>query len=226
MIGGGLLGLEAANALRQLGLETHVVEFAANLMVVQLDNAGAAMLREKLRRWGWGCIPQNPPAKLSVRQTAQCCILPTERLDTDLVVFSAGIRPQDTLARSSGLHLGDRGGISIDSHCRTSDDAIYAIGECALWEGRIFGLVAPGYQMARVAAARLAGEEASFGGADMSTKLKLLGVDVASFGDAQARTPGAQKLSVDPRPAANLQENRRQRRRQNAAGRRVGGRCQ
>ena len=193
VIGGGLLGLEAANALRQLGLETHVVEFAANLMSVQLDNAGAAMLREKIEALGVGV--HTAKSTREIERTPDGLVLhfaDGERLDTDLVVFSAGIRPQDTLARSSGLHLGDRGGISIDSHCRTSDDAIYAIGECALWEGRIFGLVAPGYQMARVAAARLAGEEASFGGADMSTKLKLLGVDVASFGDAQARTPGAQ----------------------------------
>lgn len=108
-----------------------------------------------------------------------------------MVVFSAGIRPQDALARSSGLAIGERGGICIDTACQTSDKDIFAIGECALWEGKIFGLVAPGYQMARVAAATLAGEEKSFTGADMSTKLKLLGVDVASFGDAHGRTPGA-----------------------------------
>ncbi|STS91524.1 putative nitrite reductase [Klebsiella variicola] len=113
-------------------------------------------------------------------------------LRTDMVVFSAGIRPQDALARGCMLQVGERGGIHIDGQCRTSDPDVLAIGECALWDNKIYGLVAPGYQMARIAAATLAGEDACFSGADMSTKLKLLGVDVASFGDAQGRTPGCQ----------------------------------
>src|SRR5262249_56861644 len=113
-------------------------------------------------------------------------------LDTDIIVFSAGIRPRDELARTAGLTIGERGGIVIDDNCRTSDPHIYAIGECALWRGRIFGLVAPGYDMARIAAASIAGSAGTpFAGADMSTKLKLLGVDVASIGDAHAASPGA-----------------------------------
>ncbi|MEH5668492.1 nitrite reductase large subunit NirB [Enterobacter cloacae] len=192
VIGGGLLGLEAANALKQLGLETHVVEFAPNLMAVQLDNDGAAMLRKKIEALGVGV--HTSKATTEIAATDDGLVLrfaDGEQLDTDMVVFSAGIRPQDALARSSGLAIGERGGICIDTACQTSDKDIFAIGECALWEGKIFGLVAPGYQMARVAAAKLAGEEKSFTGADMSTKLKLLGVDVASFGDAHGRTPGA-----------------------------------
>jgi len=193
VIGGGLLGLEAANALKQLGLETDVVEFAPNLMAVQLDNEGAAMLRRKIEALGVGVHTSKSTTEIT--RTDDGLVLRFAdggELNTDMVVFSAGIRPQDALARSSGLTLGERGGISIDNHCRTSDEDVFAIGECALWEGKIFGLVAPGYQMARVAAAQLAGEESAFAGADMSTKLKLLGVDVASFGDAHARTPGAQ----------------------------------
>ncbi|EMJ0102326.1 TPA: nitrite reductase small subunit NirD [Enterobacter cloacae] len=192
VIGGGLLGLEAANALKLLGLETHVVEFAPNLMAVQLDNDGAAMLRKKIEALGVGV--HTSKATTEIAATDDGLVLrfaDGEQLDTDMVVFSAGIRPQDALARSSGLAIGERGGICIDTACQTSDKDIFAIGECALWEGKIFGLVAPGYQMARVAAATLAGEEKSFTGADMSTKLKLLGVDVASFGDAHGRTPGA-----------------------------------
>lgn len=192
VIGGGLLGLEAANALKQLGLGTHVVEFAPNLMAVQLDNDGAAMLRKKIEALGVGV--HTSKATTEIAATDDGLVLrfaDGEQLDTDMVVFSAGIRPQDALARSSGLAIGERGGICIDTACQTSDKDIFAIGECALWEGKIFGLVAPGYQMARVAAATLAGEEKSFTGADMSTKLKLLGVDVASFGDAHGRTPGA-----------------------------------
>jgi nitrite reductase (NADH) large subunit len=105
------------------------------------------------------------------------------------------------LARAAGLSMGERGGIVIDDACRTSDPNIYAIGECALWRGKIYGLVAPGYQMAQVAAARIAGSpDAAFAGADMSTKLKLLGVDVASIGDAHAASPGARTYSfIDER---------------------------
>lgn len=193
VIGGGLLGLEAANALRQLGLETHVVEFAPNLMAVQLDSQGAAMLREKIHDIGVGV--HTSKTTQSIARCDDGLVLnfaDGESLATDMVVFSAGIRPQDTLARGSGLTVGERGGIVIDNQCRTSDPQVLAIGECALWQNKIYGLVAPGYQMARAAAAMLAGEEASFSGADMSTKLKLLGIDVASFGDAQGRTPGSQ----------------------------------
>jgi nitrite reductase (NADH) large subunit len=117
-----------------------------------------------------------------------------ERLEADLVIFAAGIRPRDELARQSGLEVGERGGIVIDEHCRTSDPHVYAIGECALYQGRVYGLVAPGYEMARVLAERLTGGERAFSGTDLSTKLKLLGVKVGSFGDAFAQTPGAQEV--------------------------------
>ncbi|MDE1997473.1 MAG: nitrite reductase large subunit NirB, partial [Burkholderiales bacterium] len=111
-------------------------------------------------------------------------------LETDMIVFSAGIRPRDELARQCVLAIGPRGGVVIDDHCRTSDHHVYAIGECASWHDQTFGLVAPGYDMARMAAKHIAGDaQASFAGADMSTKLKLMGVDVASIGDAQAKTP-------------------------------------
>ncbi|MRS89173.1 nitrite reductase small subunit NirD [Enterobacteriaceae bacterium RIT714] len=193
VIGGGLLGLEAANALRQLGLETAVVEFAPNLMAVQLDNDGASMLRRKIEALGVGVYTSKSTTEIAtVDDGLVLRFADGGELATDMVVFSAGIRPQDALARRSGLAVGERGGVCIDHHCRTSDEDVFAIGECALWEGKVFGLVAPGYQMARVSAAILAGEESAFSGADMSTKLKLLGVDVASFGDAHGRTPGAQ----------------------------------
>ena len=117
-------------------------------------------------------------------------------LETDVIVISAGIRPRDELARACGLEVAPRGGIVINGDCRTSDESIYAIGECAAFEGRIFGLVAPGYQMARIAAARVLDVPGEvFGGADMSTKLKLLGVEVGSIGDAHAATTGARVYS-------------------------------
>src|SRR5205823_13663860 len=101
---------------------------------------------------------------------------------TDVVVFAAGVRPRDELARAAGLAVGARGGVVVDEACRTSDPHIYAVGECAEIGGRVYGLVAPGYAMAEVVADRVAGGAATFPGADTSTKLKLLGVDVASFG--------------------------------------------
>ncbi|MEG1040773.1 MAG: nitrite reductase large subunit NirB [Pseudomonas sp.] len=194
VVGGGLLGLEAANALKSLGLQAHVVEFAPRLMPVQLDAEGGAALRAQIEALGVG---------VHVSRATQAVVAGDEYryrmnfeggefIETDLIVFSAGIRPQDALGRSSGLEVAARGGVVIDSDCRSSDPHIYAIGECASWNGSVFGLVAPGYSMARNVAAALAGEGgAGFAGADMSTKLKLLGVDVGSIGDAHGATPGA-----------------------------------
>ena len=195
VIGGGLLGLEAANAIQQLGLETHVVEFAPRLMAVQVDDGGGAILRTKIEALGvhvhTGKNTQEIVSGENCRYRMQ--FADGSHIETDMIIFSAGIRPQDELAREFDLTIGERGGICVDNQCLTSDKDIYAIGECALWSGRIFGLVAPGYQMAKVAFDHIAGSaEQTFQGADMSTKLKLLGVDVASIGDAHAATEGAQ----------------------------------
>lgn len=193
VVGGGLLGLEAAKALKDLGLETHIVEFAPRLMAVQLDEAGGAMLRRKIE--ALGVVVHTGKNTSLITDGEQCvnkmCFADGEELETDIVLFSAGIRPRDDIARACGLEVGQRGGIVIDNDCKTSDPDIYAIGECALWNGMIYGLVAPGYAMARTAVANLTGEAGSFTGADMSTKLKLMGVDVASIGDAHARSSGA-----------------------------------
>ncbi len=193
VVGGGLLGLECAKALRDMGLQTHVVEFAPRLMAVQVDDAGAAMLRRKIEDLGVTVHTSHQTLAIEAGETARnrMRFADDTYLDTDMIVFSAGIRPRDDVARAAGLEIGSRGGIVVDDHCRTSDPDIYAIGECALWQGQIFGLVAPGYEMARVCAAQLTGTDAAFAGADMSTKLKLMGVDVASFGDAHGKTAGS-----------------------------------
>ena len=194
VVGGGLLGLEGANALKNMGLETHVVEFAPSLMGTQLDDGGATMLRGMIENLGVAVHTGKNTKRIVAGETRRHRLefADGEALETDVVVFSAGIRPRDELARGCGLAVGERGGIVVDEHLRTSDPNILAIGECALYDGRIFGLVAPGYEMAKVAASFLAGDEtAAFRGADMSTKLKLLGVDVGSIGDAHGRSRGA-----------------------------------
>jgi nitrite reductase (NADH) large subunit len=202
VIGGGLLGLEAANALRLLGLATHVVEFAPRLMPVQVDDAGGAMLRRHL-------ADLDIAAHLGVATTAirsdpaggvaGLALSDGTALDAELVIIAAGIRPRDELARAAGLEIGERGGVRVDQACRTDDPLIWAVGECAAVDGICYGLVAPGYAMAEVVADRLLGGAATFPGADLSTKLKLLGVDVASFGDAHGRSAGSLDVTfTDP----------------------------
>ncbi|KHL71712.1 nitrite reductase, partial [Pseudomonas putida] len=194
VVGGGLLGLEAANALKSLGLQAHVVEFAPRLMPVQLDAEGGAALKAQIEALGVGVHLSRATQSISDGEAYRYRMNfeGGEHLETDLVVFSAGIRPQDALGRACGLDIAARGGVVIDNHCRSSDPRIFAIGECASWNGSVFGLVAPGYSMARNLAALLLGEAAGeFTGADMSTKLKLLGVDVGSIGDAHGATPGS-----------------------------------
>ncbi len=197
VIGGGLLGLEAANALRAMGLETHVVELAPRLMALQLDDAGGLVLRTRIEELGVNVHVGK--STVSVDEEAGVVsglsFADGSNLACDLVVFSAGIRPRDELARAAGLSLGERGGISIDERCRTSDPSIRAVGECAAHRNRCYGLVAPGYRMAECVVAELEGEAASISEFDMSTKLKLLGVDVASFGDSFATTPGSRCIS-------------------------------
>ena len=202
VVGGGLLGLEAANALKQAGLDTHVVEFAPQLMAVQLDPMGGELLKDKIEALGVQVHTQKATECIEAGETSRYRMKFSDgtHLETDLVLFSAGIRPSDQLAREFGLVIGERGGIVIDNQCKTSDKNVYAIGECALWDKKIYGLVAPGYAMARAAVADIIGNEGEFAGFDMSTKLKLMGVEVGSIGDAHGRTPGALSYTYHNQP--------------------------
>ena len=206
VIGGGLLGLECANALQNMGLKTHVVEFAPRLMPVQVDEIGGAILRSKIEELGVSVHTSKSTTEIVSEdgKVTKMLFADGSELATDMIVFSAGIRPRDEIARSCGIEVGERGGIVINDSCQTSDPDIYAIGECALYQSRVYGLVAPGYTMASVAADILSSAAddrqdactSTFTGADMSTKLKLLGVDVASFGDAFAKSPDAKEIAV------------------------------
>jgi len=200
VVGGGLLGLEAAKALKDLGLKTHVVEFSPRLMAVQVDEMGGTVLKRKIEELGVSVHTGKNTQSITDGETHKhvMSFSDGEKLETDIVLFSAGIRPRDELARECDLELGERGGVKINNSCLTSDEDIYAIGEVALWDNFIFGLVAPGYQMASTAAEHILGktDAKEFAGADMSTKLKLMGVDVASIGDAHGKTPGSKAYSL------------------------------
>ena len=200
VIGGGLLGLEAANALRQFGLQTHVVEMMPRLMAQQIDEAGGALLARMITDLGIAihtgvgtksidCVDNSESMRVSLSDGGV--------IDAGVVIFAAGIRPRDELAKAAGLTLAERGGVLTDLSCRTSDPDIYAVGEVAAIEGRCYGLVGPGYTSAEVVADRLLGGAAEFPEADLSTKLKLLGVDVASFGDAMGTTENCLEVAIN-----------------------------
>lgn len=192
VIGGGLLGLEAAKAMIDLGVtDTAVIEFAPRLMPRQIDDTGSSVLQSKLEALGLKILTNtNTSAILGDDCITGMQFANDSKIDVDMLVISAGIKPRDELARLSGLTVGQRGGIVVNEKLQTSDGNIYAIGECALFDGMIYGLVAPGYEMADVVAANLTGGDKSFAAYDMSTKLKLIGVDVASFGDPFANGNG------------------------------------
>lgn len=194
VLGGGLLGLEAAKALVDLGLETHVVEFAQRLMPRQIDDAASEILAHKLSQLNIHIhLGKNTRAIEGNGKLEGLLFADGSRLDVGMLVISAGIRPRDELAKSASLTVHPRGGIVVDECLRTSDPDIYAIGEAAVYNNTVYGLVAPGYEMADVVARQIAdaSSEKRFTGFDMSTKLKLIGVDVGSFGDAFGETPGS-----------------------------------
>jgi nitrite reductase (NADH) large subunit len=197
VIGGGLLGLEAAGALLELGLTATVVQSAPRLMNVQVDEAGGAALARLVTKLGVSVLVNARTERLVPGRTGAVGSLKFDdgsEIAADVVIVAAGVRPRDELASGAGLTLGARGGVTVDDQCLTDDPRISAIGEVASIQGGWVGLVAPGYTMAEIAVDRLLGGTSTYPGTDTSAKLKLLGVDVASFGDAFATTPGALEL--------------------------------
>lgn len=201
VIGGGLLGLEAAKALIDLGIErTSIIEFAPRLMPRQIDAAGSDMLKSKLAELGLQILLN----KNTISIEGDNCIKALqfsdgELLEVDMLVISAGIKPRDELAKACGIEVGPRGGIIVDQNMQTNDPSVFAIGECALYEGMIYGLIAPGYEMAEVLASNLCSLSKTFTGFDMSTKLKLIGIDVASFGDNFITEPNCRTIIFENR---------------------------
>ena len=186
IIGGGLLGLEAAQALQALGLKTHVVENANHLLPRQLDAGGAAQLCTAVEALGISVLLGKSTARVDHHQRGGVTLHFTDEttLTADMLVVSAGVRPRDGLAEASGLACGAGGGVLVNDRLITTDPAILAAGDCVNFRGTVYGLVGPGYQMAEVVAANLMGARRRFRESGAATRLKLLGVDVASLGDA------------------------------------------
>ncbi len=203
--GGGLLGLEAAGGLAELGAEAAVVHSGRWLMSAQLDEGAGRALGRIIAGQGIALHLGVRPASILTEHGSVVGVEFTDgtRTEVDLVVFAIGITPRDELARRLGLELGPRGGVAIDTTCAASAPRIWAIGEVASFEGRCTGLVAPANAMAEVVADRLLGGAARFTSVDDATKLKLAGVDVASFGDALGRTEQALEI-VYADPARGL----------------------
>ena len=203
VLGGGLLGLEAAKALMDLGLKTSVIEFASRLMPRQLDEAGSRMLQHKIEALGIDILLNKNTKQINGNGKLEGLEFSDDSsLDTDMLVISCGIISRDDLAKKTGLETGKRGGFKVNEQMQTNDPSIYAIGEAAAYNDFIYGLVAPGYDMAEIVVEQLiGGSERRFTGADMSTKLKLIGVDVGSFGDALGETEGCIPITFEDKRA-------------------------
>ena len=197
VLGGGLLGLEAGKALLDMNLETHVVEFADRLMPRQLDEDGSDILKMKLESLGIQIHTSKATKEIKGNGKLEGLdFADGTQLDVEMLVISAGIRPRDELAASCGLETHQRGGVLVNDKMLTNLDDVYAIGEVACHENMIYGLVAPGYEMAEVVINQILGDQKRlFTGFDMSTKLKLIGVDVGSFGDPFAEGTEAKPLT-------------------------------
>ncbi|WP_407560891.1 NAD(P)/FAD-dependent oxidoreductase [Streptomyces sp. 184] len=202
IVGGGLLGLETAEALRRhLGIRPHVVEAAPHLMPAQLDPMAAELLATRLSHRGIRLHQGTALLSVNGDRTGRATgitLADETRIDAGMVVFTAGTRPRDDLAPEADLPRGERGGYLVGDDCRTPDPAIWAIGDCAAVHGRRTGTVAPGYHMAAQVAGHLLNTptpQPPLSPAEPSTVLKLPGVDVASMGNLHATTPGAIELT-------------------------------
>ena len=187
VIGGGLLGLEAARGLLQLGVQVHVVHLMGHLMEVQLDEAAGGLLRSAMDRLGVHThLARRTVAILGDTRITGLLFGDGSRLDCDMVVISAGIRPNTTLAREAGLVV-DRGIVVGDDLTCANDADVCAIGECAQHRGRVYGLVAPLWEQAQILADRLTGHnpQRAYAGSRISTKLKVMGVDLSVMGDKE-----------------------------------------
>ncbi len=182
VIGGGLLGLEAAYGLAKSGATVTLVHLMDRLMERQLDARAAAMLKAAVEARGVSVRLRAETARIEGASRAEAVVLSDgRRIAADMVVVAVGVRPNTALAQSAGAAINR--GVMVDDRLETSVAGVYAIGECAEHRGQCYGLVEPAYEQARVLAANLAGRAASYAGSVLSTNLKVSGVNVFSAGD-------------------------------------------
>jgi len=215
VIGGGLLGLEAAKVCLDMGLSCSVIDHNQYFMGRQLDSTGGRILTEEIKALGASCClgaRTNCIAADSAGHVVGIHLTSKDHsfvIDCQLVIIATGIRPRDDLGRECDLDISSGGGIIVDDKLATSDPFVYAIGECASHRSMYYGIVAPGYEMAAVLANNLCtqGSSREFLKGDMNTKLKLMGVDVASFGDYQPgqETEAMSERAVEDRTTIALQ---------------------
>lgn len=195
VVGGGLLGLEAAEVCKMQGLETAIIERAPHLMACQLDSTGGQLLRNKIEALDIAVRTGEQVSGLKGAHSVEAVILENgESIRADLVILATGILPNDDLGREAGLDTGAKGGIAVDETLRSSDPGIYAVGECASYNDITFGLIAPCYAMAEAAAAHLGGINKTFHAAVPASQLKLLDLQVASIGNPLLTEPHAHHI--------------------------------
>jgi nitrite reductase (NADH) large subunit len=182
VVGGGLLGLEAAYGLAKAGSKVTLLHLMDRLMERQLDGPGAALLKALVERKGVEVLLNANTARIHGKTSVEAVELADGRMiDAEAVIFAAGIRPNVALAKDGGISVNR--GIVVDDHMQTSAPDIFALGECAEHRGTCYGLVEPAYEQARVLARHLAGREAAYQGSVVATNLKVSGVGVFSAGD-------------------------------------------
>jgi nitrite reductase (NADH) large subunit len=197
VIGGGLLGLEAAYGLAKAGAQVTVVHLMDRLMERQLDPTASAMLKTAVESKGIAVkLEADTAAIMGSGRVEAVRLKDGSEIAADLVVVAAGIRPNVELARAAGLDIGR--GILVDDHLQTNRHGIFAIGECAEHRGACYGLVEPAYEQARALASHLAGRDGAYRGSVLATNLKVSGVNLFSAGDFLG-SPGTEAIvCTDP----------------------------
>ncbi|MEJ1157166.1 NAD(P)/FAD-dependent oxidoreductase [Prosthecomicrobium sp. N25] len=204
VIGGGLLGIEAAYGLARRGLPVTLVHLVDRLMERQLDARAADLVRRALERLGVRVLLGAESAAVEGGAAVEALRLADGRaLPCGLLVMAVGIRPETTLARTAGLQVGR--GILVDDGLETSVPGIHAIGECAEHRGSVYGLVEPAYAQAQVLAARLAGRPAAYAGSLLATNLKVSGLPVFSAGDFVGEA-GTDTIHFEDRPLGHYRK--------------------
>src|SRR5258708_6735373 len=182
VVGGGLLGLEAAYGLAKAGAQVNLIHLMDRLMERQLDAPAAALLKSLVERKGIRIVLNANTARIHGETHVEAVeLVDGRRIEAEAVIFAAGIRPNVALAHEAGISVNR--GVVVDDHLETSAPDVFALGECAEHRGICYGLVEPAYDQARVLAQHLAGKPAAYQGSVVATNLKVSGVSVFSAGD-------------------------------------------